>query len=74
MFLKKAIELSASGIEGALLLLGAVADQWSALIINSCKHKLIDRLPAKTRRLMQTADEFAAQEPQIVAMPVQGFA
>src|ERR1700722_18334102 len=62
--LKEAIEFPACGVEGALLILGcSVADQWSALIINGCEHKLGDRPFSQPRRFMQVADEFAAQQP-----------
>jgi hypothetical protein len=51
-----------------------VGDQGAAFVIEGFAHDLINRPFSRPRRLMEVADEFAAQQPQVVAMPAQRFA
>lgn len=44
-WLEEAIELSAGRVEGALLIFGrTVSYEWSAFLIQGCKHNRVDRL------------------------------
>jgi hypothetical protein len=71
---EEVIEFSAGGVEGALLIFACVmGDQRSAFVIEGGEHDLLDRALSQPRDLMQVADEFAAKEPQVVAMLMQGF-
>ncbi len=69
------MELSACGVEGALLIFGgAVGDQRTAFTVESRKHDLIHRPFSQPRGVMKVADQLAAKQPQVVAMLTQGFA
>ena len=68
------MELSAGGVEGALLIFGgAVADR-AAFTVENRKHDLIHRPFFQPRGVVEVADQLAAKQPQVVAMLTQGFA
>jgi hypothetical protein len=63
------MELSAGGVEGALLIVRcAMGDQRSAFVVEGREHDLLDRPFSQPRGFMQVADELATEEPQVVAM------
>ena len=68
------MEFSAGRVEGALLVFGRMGDKRSVFVIEGCEQNLVDRPLSEPRGLMQVRDDFATQEPQVVAMLTQGFA
>ena len=74
--LEEAVEPATGRVERTLLYFGSgtVADERSAFIVDDLAHDFIDRPFSQPRSFMEIADQRATQEPQIVAMPAQGFA
>ena len=68
------MEFSAGRVEGALLVFGCTGDERSVFVIEGCEQDLVNRPLSEPRGLMQVRDDFATQEPQVVAMLTQGFA
>jgi len=68
------MEFSAGRVEGALLVFGGAGHERPVFVIKNCEQDLPDRALSEPRGLMQVRDDFATQEPQVVAMLTQGFA
>lgn len=68
------MEFPAGRVEGALLVFGCAGDERPVFIIENCEQDLVDRPLSEPRGFMQIRDDFATEEPQVVAMLTQGFA
>src|SRR5208337_1441032 len=72
---EKAKELSAGRVERALLIFGfAVGDERSTFIVEDREHDLVCRPLSEPRVLMQSRDDLAAENPQVIAVRPQGLA
>ena len=67
------MEFAAGRIEGALLLFRAVVDQWAAVGMNRLAKKSLHSNLSQRRRVVQIADNFSTQYPQIVHVPANGL-
>src|SRR5664280_1111597 len=70
---EEAVEFAAGRIEGALLLFRAVVDQWSAVGPNHITKKLLGSGLPPSRVVVQVADDFSTQQPEIVHVPANGL-
>ena len=60
------MEFAAGGIEGVLILFRAVVDQWAAVGMNRLAKKSLRSDFSQRRRVVQVADNFSTQYPEIV--------
>ena len=65
-FAEESVEFAARRIEGALLLLRAVVDQWAAVGMNRLAKKSLRSDLSQRWRVVQVADNFSTQDPEIV--------
>jgi hypothetical protein len=66
---EEAVEFAAGRIQGALRLFRAVVDQWTAVGMNRIAKKSLRSDLSQRRRVMQVADNFSSQYPEIVYVP-----
>src|SRR5215472_9837154 len=71
--IEKAVEFAAGRIEGALLLFRAVVDQWAAVGPNHIPQKFLGSDLSPSRGVVQLADDFSTQQPEIVHVPANSF-
>ena len=71
--IEEAVEFAAGRIEGALILFRAVVDQWAAVGPNHITKKFLGNDLSPSRGVVQLADDFSAQQPEIVHVPANGF-
>ena len=67
------MEFAASGVERALLLFRAVVDQWAAVGMNRLAKKSLRSNLSQRRRVVQVADNFSTQYPEIVYVPANAL-
>ncbi len=67
------MEFAAGRIEGALLLFRAVVDQWAAVGMNRLAKKSLRSDLSQRWRVVQVADNFSTQYPEIVYVPANGL-
>jgi hypothetical protein len=66
---QEAKELAAGCVEGTLLGFGlAMGEQRAAVVADEVADDLLDRLPAKAAVHLQSADDFTAKHPDVVAV------
>src|SRR5664279_5467067 len=70
--IEEAVEFAAGGIEGALLLFRAVVYQWAAVGPNHITNKFLGRDLSESRGVVQIANDFSTQQPEIVHVPANG--
>src|SRR5271157_5538709 len=70
---EEAVKFAAGRIQGALLLFRAVVDQWAAVGSNHITKKLLGSDLPQSRVVVQVADDFSTQQPEIVHVPANGF-
>ena len=71
---QESIELFAGRIKGALFLLGEAAmDQWPLVISDDLQDQLNGRAPPEFWGLVDVTNNFATEQPQIVAVQVAGL-
>src|SRR5664280_961559 len=70
---EEAVKFAAGRIEGALLLFRAVVDQWAAVGSNHITKKLLGSDLPQSRVVVQVADDFSTQQPEIVHVPANVF-
>jgi hypothetical protein len=71
----EAKELAAGCVEGTLLGFGlAMGEQRAAVIADEVADDLLDRLPAEAAVHLQSADDFTAEHPDVVAVQARGLA
>ncbi len=70
---EEAVEFAAGHIKGVLLLFRAVVDQWAAVGMNRLAKKSLRSNLSQRRRVVQVADNFSTQCPEIVYVPANGF-
>ena len=69
--------IASSGVgesERALLIFGPVGDERSTFVVEDREQDLVCRPLSEPRVLMQFRDDLATKNPQVIAMPSQGFA
>ena len=72
---QESIELFAGRIKGALFLLGEAAmDQWPLVMGDDLQDQLNGRAPPEFWGLVDVTNNFATEQPQIVAVQVAGLA
>src|SRR6516165_11909647 len=71
--IEEAVEFAAGRIEGALLLFRPVVDQWAAVGPNHITQKFMGRDPSPSRGVVQLADDFSTEQPEIVHVPANSF-
>jgi hypothetical protein len=69
---EEAVEFAAGRIDGVLLLFRAVMDQW-AIGMNRLAKKSPRSNLSKITRVVQVADNFSSQYPEIVCVPPNGL-
>ena len=67
------MEFAAGRIEGALLLFRAVVDQWAAVGMKHIAKKSRHSELCQRRGVVQIADDFSTQHPEVVHVPANGF-
>jgi hypothetical protein len=67
------VEFAAGRIEGVLLLFRAVVDQWAAVGMNHFVKKSLRSNLSQRRRVVQVADNFSTQYPEIVYVPANAL-
>ena len=67
------MEFAAGGIEGALLLFRAVVDQWAAVGMKHIAKKSLHGDLSQRRGVVQIADDFSTQRPEVVHVPTHGL-
>ena len=67
------MEFAAGGIEGVLLLFRAVVDEWAAVGMNRLAKKSLRSNLSQRRGVVQVADNFSTQYPEIVYVPTHGL-
>jgi hypothetical protein len=70
---EEAVEFAAGRIEGVVLLFRAVMDQWAAIGMNRLAKKSPRSNFSQRRRVVQVADNFSTQYPEIVCVPPNGL-
>ena len=70
---EEAVEFAAGRIQGALRLFRAVVDQWAAGGMNRLAKKSLCSNLSQRRRVVQVADNFSTQYPEIVYVPAHGL-
>jgi hypothetical protein len=70
---EKAVKLTAGGVEGTLLLLGAVVNERATVLVNHATEELVSSLRSQRRVVVQVPDDFSTQQPKIVHMAANGF-
>jgi hypothetical protein len=70
---EEAVEFAAGRIEGVLLLFRAVVDQWAAVGMNGLAKKSLRSNLSQRRRVVQVADNFSTQYPEIVYVPANAL-
>ena len=71
---KESVELSAGGVEGALLFLAAMMNQWASVGADGFRENAFNRLVPEGRRFMQVTNDLAAQGPKVVHVIADRFA
>ena len=71
--IEEAVEFAAGRIEGELLVFRAVVDQWAAVGSYHITKKLLGSDLPQSRVVVQVADDFSPQQPEIVHVPANGF-
>ena len=67
------MELSAGCVDGVLFGLGdSRPDQWPAVFFDQARDELVDRELFEARVRVATADEFAADLPQVAQVAIEG--
>jgi len=64
--IEEAVEFAAGRTEGALLCFRAVVDQWAAVGMNRLAKKSLRSDLSQRWRVVQVADNFSTQDPEIV--------
>ena len=67
------MKFAAGRIEGMLLLFRAVVDQWAAVGMNRLAKKSLCSNLSQRGRVVQVADNFSSQYPEIVDVPAHGL-
>ena len=67
------MEFAAGRIEGALLLFRSVVDQWAAFGMNRIAKKSLRSDLSQRRGVVQIADDFSTQHPEVVDVPANGL-
>ena len=67
------MEFAAGRIEGVLLLFRAVVDQWAAVGMDRLAKKSLRSDLSQRGRVVQIADNFSTQYPEIVYVPANGL-
>ena len=70
---EEAVEFAAGRIEGVLFLFRAVVDQWAAVGMNRLAKKSLRSNLSQRRGVVQVADNFSTQYPEIVYVPANGL-
>jgi hypothetical protein len=70
---EEAVEFAAGRIEGALLLFRAVVDQWAAIGMKHIAKKSLHSDLSQRRGVVQIADDFCSQHPEVVHVPANGL-
>src|SRR5271157_2618410 len=70
---EEAVKFAAGRIEGALLRFRAVVDQWAAVGPNHIAQKALGSDLSPSRGVVQVADDFSTQQPEIVYVPANGL-
>ena len=67
------MEFAAGRIEGALLLFRAVVDQWAAVGMKRIAKKSFRSDLSQSRGVVQVADDFSTQHPEVVHVLAHGL-
>ena len=67
------MEFAAGRIEVALRLFRAVVDQWAAVGTNYIAKKSLDSDLSQSRVVVQVADDFSTQQPEVVHVLANGL-
>ena len=71
--IEEAVKFAAGRIEGVLLLFRAVVDQRAAVGMNRLAKKSLCSNLSQRGRVVQVADNFSTQYPEIVYVPAHGL-
>ena len=63
---EEAVQSSAGGVEGSLFVFRAVVDEWAAILVDQFAEQLWHGNLFQRRVFMQIADDFSAQQPEVV--------
>jgi hypothetical protein len=67
------VELTAGGIQRALLLLRGVMNKRTTVFVDDIAEKEVRSHLSARRVVMQVTDDFSAEQPQIVHVPANGL-
>jgi len=67
------VEFAAGRIERALLLFRVVVDQWAAVGMKHIAKKSLHGDLSQRRSVVQVADDFSTQHPEVVHVPANGL-
>ena len=70
---EEAVELAASGVERALLVLRAVVDERAAVLVDGVAKKSVSSHLSEGRVVVEVADDFSTQTPEVVHVPANGL-
>ncbi|MGH7972962.1 MAG: hypothetical protein ACREIC_29960, partial [Limisphaerales bacterium] len=69
---EEVVELSAGGVEGSLLVLPTVMDQWAAVLVDNTADQLLGGDLSQRGVIVCVADDLSAEHPYIVDMVLDG--
>lgn len=67
------MQLAASGVEGTLLIVGAVVNGGTTKFMDGLSEEPLHRKLAERLVVMQITDDFAAETPEVVHVVANGF-
>jgi hypothetical protein len=70
---EEAVEFAAGGLERALLVLRAVVDHRAAVLVDGVAKKSVRRHLSESRVVVEVADDFSTQRPEVVHVPANGL-
>jgi hypothetical protein len=70
---EEAVEFSAGGVEGALLLLRAVVNERATVLVDRAAEKALRIFLSERRVVVEVANDLSAQHPKIVHVVSNGL-